>query len=200
MRQGKAGEQSEKSQETGNGPPASVASRCSLEPGPSRARYFPRDMLLLTTTARERAWRLLKITNRAKGRNSTSNLHVPLWFERHQSVFTHVRWRSFLSVRLRNFSQSSLRKKNQSWNKENGVTEIRTANPSSQIVELPSRPRETWRFRSVEERRRKKKTNNCSTFRAPRTHFSTLTITPTLTLTLTLTLLKYPYPNPNPKP
>ena len=28
----------------------------SLEPGPSRARYFPRDMLLLTTTARERAW------------------------------------------------------------------------------------------------------------------------------------------------
>ena len=25
----------------------------SLEPGPSRARYFPRDMLLLTTTARE---------------------------------------------------------------------------------------------------------------------------------------------------
>ena len=25
---------------------------CSLEPGPSRARYFPRDMLLLTTTAR----------------------------------------------------------------------------------------------------------------------------------------------------
>ena len=26
----------------------------SLEPGPSRARYFPRDMLLLTTTARER--------------------------------------------------------------------------------------------------------------------------------------------------
>ena len=34
----------------------------SLEPGPSRARYFPRDMLLLTTTARERAWRLLKIT------------------------------------------------------------------------------------------------------------------------------------------
>ena len=32
---------------------------------------------------------------------------------------------------------------------------------------------------------RKKKTNNCSTFRAPRTHFSLLTITPTLTLTLT---------------
>ena len=28
----------------------------SLETGPSRARYFPRDMLLLTTTARERAW------------------------------------------------------------------------------------------------------------------------------------------------
>ena len=26
----------------------------SLEPGPSRARYFPREMLLLTTTARER--------------------------------------------------------------------------------------------------------------------------------------------------
>ena len=34
----------------------------SLEPGPSRARYFPRDMLLLTMTAQERAWRLLKIT------------------------------------------------------------------------------------------------------------------------------------------
>ena len=34
----------------------------SLEPGPSLARYFARDMLLLTTTARERAWRLLKIT------------------------------------------------------------------------------------------------------------------------------------------
>ena len=38
-----------------------VCSTSSLEPGPSRARYFPRDMLLLTTTARERAWRLLKI-------------------------------------------------------------------------------------------------------------------------------------------
>ena len=37
--------------------------RLSLDPGPSRARYFPRDMLLLTTTARERAWRLLKITS-----------------------------------------------------------------------------------------------------------------------------------------
>ena len=115
----------------------------------------------------------------------------------------------FLSVRLRNFSQSrkkkpklkfAVSKKNQSWNKENGVTEIRTANPSSEIVELPSRPRGTWRFRSVEERRRKKKANTCSTFRAPRTHFSPLTITPTLTLTLTLTLLKYPYPNPNPNP
>ena len=35
----------------------------SLEPGPSRARYFSREMLLLTTTARERAWRLLKITS-----------------------------------------------------------------------------------------------------------------------------------------
>ena len=35
----------------------------SLEPGPSRASYFPREMLLLTTTARERAWRLLKITS-----------------------------------------------------------------------------------------------------------------------------------------
>ena len=35
----------------------------SLEPGPSRARCFPREMLLLTTTARERAWRLLKITS-----------------------------------------------------------------------------------------------------------------------------------------
>ena len=30
-------------------------------------------------------------TNPAKGRNSTSILHVPLWLERHQSVFTHVR-------------------------------------------------------------------------------------------------------------
>ena len=40
---------------------ASGQARLSLEPGPSRARYFPRDMLLLTTTARERAWRLLKI-------------------------------------------------------------------------------------------------------------------------------------------
>ena len=37
-----------------------VMEMVSLEPGPSRARYFPRDMLLLTTTARERAWRLLK--------------------------------------------------------------------------------------------------------------------------------------------
>ena len=35
--------------------------KASLEPGPSRARYFPCDMLLLTTTAQERAWRLLKI-------------------------------------------------------------------------------------------------------------------------------------------
>ena len=33
---------------------ALVSSTSSLEPGPSRARYFPRDMLLLTTTARER--------------------------------------------------------------------------------------------------------------------------------------------------
>ena len=57
---------------------AGSRSTVSLEPGPSRARYFPREMLLLTTTARERAWRLLKITNRAKGRNSTSILHVPL--------------------------------------------------------------------------------------------------------------------------
>ena len=32
----------------------------SLEPGRSRARYFPRDMLLLTTTARGRAWRFTK--------------------------------------------------------------------------------------------------------------------------------------------
>ena len=38
-----------------------VKSGPSLEPGPSRARYCPREMLLLTTTARERAWRLLKI-------------------------------------------------------------------------------------------------------------------------------------------
>ena len=40
-----------------------VTCAISLEPGPSRARYFPREMLLLTTTARERAWRLLKITS-----------------------------------------------------------------------------------------------------------------------------------------
>ena len=146
-------------------------------------------------------WRCKCETNRAKGRNSTSILHVPLLLERHESVFTHVRWHSFLSVRLRNFSQSPLqKKKNQSWNKEIGLTEIRTAQPSSEIVELPTRPQGTWRFRSVEEPRRKKKTNNCSTFRAPLTHFSPLTITPTLTLTLTLTSLKYPYPNPNPNP
>ena len=31
----------------------------SLKPAPSRARYFPRDMLLLTTTAREMVWFLL---------------------------------------------------------------------------------------------------------------------------------------------
>ena len=37
--------------------------RSSLEPGHSRARYFPRDMLLLMTTARETAWRLLKISS-----------------------------------------------------------------------------------------------------------------------------------------
>ena len=42
---------------------ASCSGLASLEPGPSRARYFPRDMLLLTTTARERAWYLLKITS-----------------------------------------------------------------------------------------------------------------------------------------
>ena len=126
-------------------------------------------------------------SNPAKGRNSTSILHVPLWLERHQSVFTHVRRRSFLSVRLRIFLQSPLRiKKNQSWNKENGMTEIRTANPSSEIVELPTRPRGTWRFRSVDEhRRKKKKTNNCSTSRAPRINalFSP-NYNPTLTLTL----------------
>ena len=40
-----------------------ACTQVSLEPGPSRARYFPRNMLLLTTTARERAWRLLKITS-----------------------------------------------------------------------------------------------------------------------------------------
>ena len=38
-----------------------VLTSTSLEPGPCRASYFPRYMLLLTTTARERAWRLLKI-------------------------------------------------------------------------------------------------------------------------------------------
>ena len=41
----------------------SICGEGGLEPGPSRARYFPRDMLLLTTTAREWAWRLLKITS-----------------------------------------------------------------------------------------------------------------------------------------
>ena len=143
-------------------------------------------------------WRLVWIRLRAG--IPPPILHVPLWLERHQSVFTHVRWRSFLSVRLKKFFvvSTSNKKKNQSWNKEIGVTEIRTANPSSEIVELPTRPRGIWRFRSVEEPRRKKKTNNCSTFRAPRPHFSPLTLTPTPTLTLTL--LKYPYPNPNPNP
>ena len=63
------------------------------------------------------------------------------------------------------FRSLHFEKKNQSWNKENGMTEIRTANPSSEIVELPTRPRGTWRFRLVNERRRKKKTKNCSTFR-----------------------------------
>ena len=42
---------------------ASITVGLSLEPGHSRAGYFPRNMLLLTTTARERAWRLLKITS-----------------------------------------------------------------------------------------------------------------------------------------
>ena len=43
---------------TGDRGDACISSRSalSLEPGPSRARHFPRDMLLLTTTARERAW------------------------------------------------------------------------------------------------------------------------------------------------
>ena len=114
---------------------------------------------------------VLKEKRMAKGRISTSILHVPLWLERHQSLFTHVRWRLWdLEIfRSLHFEQ---KKKNQSWNKKSGVTEIRTANPSSEIVEPPTRLRETWRFRSVEERRRKKKTNNWSTFRAPRTHFS----------------------------
>ena len=39
-------------------------------------------------------------------------------------------------------------------------------------------------------------TDNCSTFRDPRKHFSPLPLTPTRTLTL----LKYPYANPNPNP
>ena len=53
------------------------------------------------------------------------------------------------------FRSLHFEKKNQSWNKENGVTEIRTANPLSEIVELPSRPRGTWRFRSLDRRTQK---------------------------------------------
>ena len=35
--------------------------KASLEPGPFCARHFPGDVLLLATTARERAWRLPRI-------------------------------------------------------------------------------------------------------------------------------------------
>ena len=41
----------------------------SLEPGPSRARYFPRDMLLLTTTAWERLSRAVGVnSNMSRGK------------------------------------------------------------------------------------------------------------------------------------
>ena len=43
--------------------------KSSLEPGPSRARYFPRDMLLLTTTARESLSRAVVVnSNMSRGK------------------------------------------------------------------------------------------------------------------------------------
>ena len=54
----------------------------SLEPGPSRARYFPRDMLLLTTTARERAW----------PRREISAAQAPRKWHRNLSTFTFSLW------------------------------------------------------------------------------------------------------------
>ena len=61
--------------------------------------------------------------NPAKGRNSTSILHVPPWLERQVMLFFVCE--KFFAV------STSNKKKNQSWNKdlENGITEIRTANP-----------------------------------------------------------------------
>ena len=40
----------------------------SLEPGPSRARYLPRDMLLLTTTAQERRRAVVVNSNMSRGK------------------------------------------------------------------------------------------------------------------------------------
>ena len=70
------------------------------------------------------------------------------------------------------------------------MTEIRTANPSSEIVELPTKDQEE--LDDFGGRRAQKEEEDEQLLDIP--HFSPLTITPTLTLTLTLTLLKYPLP------
>ena len=80
----------------------------SLEPGLSRARYFPRDMLLLTTTARERAWRLLKITGPLIGWSDgdSPNPGVSPWFAQlswcTQYIVEVKRTSKQLFLRLRN--------------------------------------------------------------------------------------------------
>ena len=58
---------------------------------------------------------------------------------------------TFLFVGDNYLWQSPLWKKNQSWNKEIGVSEIRTANPWSETVDLRTWPRGSWRFRLVED-------------------------------------------------
>ena len=78
-------------------------------------------------------------------------------------------------------------KKNQSWNEEIGLTEIRTAHPSSEIVELPSRPRGTWRFRLVEEPKIKERRRRTT---ADIPGSSNALFSPNYN----------PYPNPNPNP
>ena len=66
----------------------SQVTKYSLEPGPSRARYFPRDMLLLTTTARGKCtvvW---------------SGLQVDI-----KKVFGCVVWEKFYSLRLGHYAR-----------------------------------------------------------------------------------------------
>ena len=122
-------------------------------------------------------------------------MHVPLQLERHERVFTHVRCRSFLSVRLKHVSQSLLRtKKKKTWNKKSARPRFEPPTIHRKSLTFQQSHEELddffGRSKSPEGRRRR----TTARHRALWTHFSPQTITPTLSWTL----LKYPYPNPYP--